>query len=288
MTDFSLASRALQDIVLRRSARGMAQLAPYLPPDAYARAAKALTARRGTVLLITGFCVAGAPETDGPPGTLCLAKTLQALGYSPVIVTDTLCSGLFDTTGIPAVCMDHAAGPDAYRALLDAGQPCAMISVERCGRNSSGDYANMRGESIAPQTAPLDILFELAPERGIYTVGIGDGGNEIGMGSAQRHLAQITGLDPCVIPADELLIATVSNWGAYALSAMLCACAGQPQAMPDYEAIADYILFLVRRGCVDGMSRIPENKVDGFPPEVDREIYTDIITWLAGCEVQHG
>ena len=55
------------------------------------------------------------------------------------------------------------------------------------------------------------------------TIGIGDGGNEIGMGKLPAGLiaqhvpngAQIA----CVTSCDHLVVAGVSNWGAYGLAA---------------------------------------------------------------------
>ena len=60
-----------EDVVLRYSKRGMNILKKYLK-DGYCRTAaeKLLHAERGTVLLTTGFYVAGYAETDGPLGTI--------------------------------------------------------------------------------------------------------------------------------------------------------------------------------------------------------------------------
>ena len=46
--------------------------------------------------------------------------------------------------------------------LLSKYAPVCLISIERCGHNLRNDYANMRGISIAGQTAPIDKMFELA------------------------------------------------------------------------------------------------------------------------------
>ena len=42
------------------------------------------------VILITGFCIKAANigETDGPIGTVCMAKALEKLGKSVTIITD--------------------------------------------------------------------------------------------------------------------------------------------------------------------------------------------------------
>jgi hypothetical protein len=58
---------------------------------------------------------------------------------------------------------------------------------------------------------------------GRTTIGIGDGGNEIGMGklpweTIRRNVPQ-GGLVACRVPTDYLIVCGVSNWGAYALGA---------------------------------------------------------------------
>ena len=84
----------VEDLILRHSCRGMDVLRPRLAEDFCREAAEAILRwRRGTVLLTTGFYVAGHAETDGPPGTLLLAKALEALGFRPVVVTDAPCRG---------------------------------------------------------------------------------------------------------------------------------------------------------------------------------------------------
>ena len=47
-------------------------------------------------MLTTGFFVAGAAETDGPPGLMVVAKVLLGLGFRVVVVTDIYCEGLFE------------------------------------------------------------------------------------------------------------------------------------------------------------------------------------------------
>ena len=167
----------IEDIILQRSQRGMDVLKAHLAPDFCSAAAKKLFAlERKNILLTTGFYVAGYAETDGPPGTFYFAKALRKLGFSPVILTDSFCERFFDGDTIPVVYLE--SGFDC-EAILNQYDPVALVSIERCGENIQGDYANMRGVSIAEHTTDIDKLFDLALEKGIYTIGVGDGGNEI-------------------------------------------------------------------------------------------------------------
>ncbi|RLC36453.1 MAG: hypothetical protein DRH33_06980 [Candidatus Nealsonbacteria bacterium] len=62
-------------------------------------------------------------------------------------------------------------------------QPSAIVVVERIGANSKGVYHSMCGFEVnAADFAFLDDLIELARKQHIFTVGIGDNGNELGCG----------------------------------------------------------------------------------------------------------
>lgn len=270
----SALSSSLEEIILRYSGRGMNILQSYLD-EHYCRhaAEKILSLQRGNVFLTTGFCVAGVPETDGPPGTVALAYALKKLGFTPTIITDHLCKNLFESEDLRVEYVDVEDDARVYQKLLDRYRPVCLISIERCGRNTEDDYANMRGISIAQQTACIDIMFEIAARNHILTIGIGDGGNEIGMGNLKEIIIQKLDLTPCDVTVDELIIATTSNWGAYALAAYLELLSHRKITL-SFEEIACYLKKMVSKGCVDGVTKKPELSVDGFSLEVEREILT--------------
>ena len=156
-------------------------------------AASALAAAPAAkVGLITGFYVPrGSPpaaETDGPVGTALLAKGLIEVGIPCRLATDEPCRGACTAAlagagaaGVPVDVTDSAATVAAWRreGITHA------ISIERCGRSADGKPRNMRGLDISSYTSPLDELFTAGPWE---TIAIGDGGNEIGMGSLSREL----------------------------------------------------------------------------------------------------
>lgn len=179
--------------------------------------------------LITGFYVPlGSPpaaETDGPVGAALFARGLDEVGIACRLATDEPCR---------SACAAALAGAGISHMPVDAGNLVAVvdewrragithaISIERCGRSADGAPRNMRGLDISSYTAPLDELFMAGPWE---TIAIGDGGNEIGMGSLPRELIarhiENGAAIACVTPARHLMVAGVSNWGAYALLAAL-------------------------------------------------------------------
>ena len=65
----------------------------------------------------------------------------------------------------------------------------------------------------------------------IVTIGIGDGGNEIGMGKVFERVAanvQYGSEIACTVASDYLISAGVSNWGGYALAKAIFMCVSCP------------------------------------------------------------
>lgn len=260
----------IEDIILRHSQRGMQVLRPYLPADFAKKAAEQILSwEKSTVLLTTGFYVAGFAETDGPSGIYVLATALRTLGYRPVIVTDSFCRGFFEPYDFEVVYVPMDADDTYFDKLLAKYKPVGMISSERCGINAENDYANMRGISIKEHTAPIDKLF--AMHGSIPTIGVGDGGNEIGMGNLRDVITEKLSLVPCVVTVDTLVIASVSNWGAYGIAAYLQKLSGRKIFLTSDE-VEDFLGKTVEIGSVDGITHERVTHVDGFDGTVHREI----------------
>ena len=131
----------------------------------------------------------------------------------------------------------------------------------------------MRGRDITATMSPAHRLFEVAvrKEHGIVTIGIGDGGNEIGMGkipwSVIRRNIPNGAMVGCRIPTDHLIVCGVSNWGAYGLAAGVRMLRGTPAQIdlfdPDREK--ELLEIMVERGpLVDGVTGLPTATVDGL------------------------
>ena len=262
-------SETIEDVVLRHSKRGMTVLRSYMSRDYCRQAARRiLELEKGTILLTTGFYVAGHAETDGPLGTVVLAKALEKQGFYPVIITDEFCRGFFEAADLEVCYVDVEDGAEKYEALLEKFAPAALISIERCGRNVKNDYANMRGVSIKEYTARTDWLFIQARKQGIPTFGVGDGGNEIGMGNLKEVISGKLELVPCKVKVDTLVIATVSNWGAYAIAAYIQKMTGT-KVLPGFSEIKEYLSLIVNMGSVDGVTKEQTLSVDGFSLDVE-------------------
>ncbi|MBI2528875.1 MAG: DUF4392 domain-containing protein [Candidatus Rokubacteria bacterium] len=240
------------------------------------RAARAL-ARGRRILITTGFAVGpGLPETDGPPGAASLGRALRRLGKHVSFVTDPvtvppLAAALRSLGESASIVTFHATAASAAavaRRFLAEHAPTHLVAIERLGRTRTGDYLNFRGESIRAWNAPLDALFLVAPRR-LVTIGVGDGGNEIGMGNVLGRIARSGAkarLMASVVTVRHLVVAGTSNWGAYGVVAELSRLDGS-DLLHSAEEERRMVAACVEAGAVDGITRRPEPTVDGLPWE---------------------
>lgn len=261
----------IEDVILRYGDRGIPDIRNYVSENCCDKAAKEIMSwEKGNVFLTTGFYVAGHAETDGPVGTVVLAGAMRKLGYRPIVITDKLCSGFFELENIEAVYIDCDAKPEALERLVEEYEPKGLISIERCGKNRYDCYANMCGCSIGEYTAPIDELF-IRYQGIIPSIGIGDGGNEIGMGKIAGAIRRKLSLEPCIVSTDILVIATVSNWGAYGVAAALGRLCRE-ELLPSFEWVREYLVKTLELGSIDGITHRKAVTVDGKNMGIEYEI----------------
>lgn len=257
----------------------------------------------GPVVIATGFPEgAGVPETDGPVGAALLARALfLGLGIETVILTDddwlTMMEGTLRGAGLAPLAFpqdgrirpvefirpvyvrttpkDDANCRKITDALLDVTKPSLVIAIERPGANDKGLYHGLGGRPLDGMVADYDQFFRRAKADGIPFIGIGDGGNELGMGVVAEQLRTFSpkakdsgtpgrGGVAAATAADHLIVTNVSNWGATGLIAALSAYLGKPSIFHDGALERRCIEQCVSFGGVDGMFMGPEPAVDGI------------------------
>ena len=276
----------IEDIILDRDRRGISHLRPYLPADYATQAARLILDNPGTAFIVTGFYIldAGLAETDGPPGAVVIGGALNKLGYDVVHVTDRYASGIMEQTGgdfstvVEFPITDDDSSREFAANLLAEMNPSVLIAIERCGLTSEGKYRNMRGRDITDHNARIDHLFD----SDVPSVGIGDGGNEIGMGNLAAEVPLVESLVklPCITRTTKLMLASVSNWGGYGLAAALSEQSGN-NLLPSIEDEQDLVKKTVDLGAVDGMSAKQEYKVDGFTLEENSQTLQALHDYLS-------
>jgi D-glutamate cyclase len=251
-------------------------------------------ARGRYVLLMTGS--GRAPwrprgETDGPLGVVSLARALKlGLGARPVYVaadpylppvvaaseaagitpssdrTMAEFDGFYPTALLRPFTLKREQAQDRARAILDELNPAAVVSIETLSPNEKGVIHSATGyERESEHVAHTFHLVEEARERGIFTIGIGDFGNEVGCGLIAEEAKKINpyGMKckcPCGagvvsrIPTDVLVIGNISNWAAYGVSACLAYLCKEPDLLQGVDAERRMGLDCVYAGAEDGGS----------------------------------
>jgi len=242
-------------------------------------------------------------------------------------LNDYMASGNLTLESFPGSASFFEDAKDAQRLQVIRDSVDLIVAIERAGPSAEGLYLTMRGRDMTAIVAPLDDLIEpptadlreeaQEPEmvfglskgkgeeetkRRPVSIGIGDGGNEVGMGKVYHRIVESSIANAsqiaCVVPTDHLLVASVSNWGGYALSAaaaLVAAVEGQtssssaPSGLALQEALAliDKCLpsdeletkmcsRLVEAGARDGISGQQSNFVDGMPLETSLQVLSEL------------
>ncbi|XP_074681048.1 D-glutamate cyclase, mitochondrial isoform X2 [Strix aluco] len=265
-----------------------------------------------SVLITTGFpthfTYEPPEENDGPPGALAIAAILQALEKEVAIVTDQRAMNLNKKIieeavqlgilkrPIPLLSYQRESADSALMFLCENGNPGRprfdhLIAIERAGMAADGNYYNARKVNIKHLVDPIDELFLAAQTiPGVTATGVGDGGNELGMGkvkdAVKKHIKN-GDVIACDVEADFTIVAGVSNWGGYAIACalyILSTCeihdrylrkaVGFPRlskktvwlsALPSVTKEEKLLKTLVRYGVRSGKTASLEMEVDGLP-----------------------
>jgi hypothetical protein len=281
-------------------------------PDDFVEACRSLADHQSAALgVVTGFWIPSTKcgETDGPLGAVYLARTLPELGIPTILFSDPFCrfaleAGL-ELSGrqsvrnlvwhVPELHGEIAPWWEAFKNLTH------LLSIERVGRchhpsslTSQHPIAsihnpehafeaevpplgrwrrcyNMRGVDITDAIRDASALFESRME-GVVTIGVGDGGNEIGMGKIPWKVIHDNipngGRIACGVATDHLIVAGISNWGAYALASgvALMKDVTPPAGWFDTDREQHILREMVEKGpLVDGVTGRFVDQVDGLP-----------------------
>ncbi|MDC7223084.1 MAG: DUF4392 domain-containing protein [Spirochaetales bacterium] len=232
------------------------------------------------ILMTTGFFIknAGIIETDGPPGAIILAHALIKLGKEVTLMVDNHSLEIMEA-GLKSIdCSAELLGFDCDGTVpssLIRSNTTHFVALERPGQAKDGKYYNFRGEDISFAVAPMDDLFSQCEEKGIVTIGIGDGGNELGMGmvsdQVDTHVAPDRAFS-CKTHARHCVCAGVSNWGGYGKAALLSQMTGK-NLLPEPYNFRELLDSIVKTGAVDGVSGLNESTVDGLTADWEHKQY---------------
>ncbi len=253
------------------------------------------------VFIFTGFRIPPKyiQETDGPLGAASLARFfIKALKLKPTIFIEResanillrvlnsvglVVKGFREKAMILDYPMDFNEAVNAAESLLDNYEPSLVVAIEKAGSNVKGVYHNMRGLDISKYHIKVEPILELARKRNILTIGIGDGGNEVGMGNIVDVVRKrVPYGEVCRCPCkagiaatsrvDALVVSSVSNWGGYGIEACLAYLTGKRKYMHKPLHEKAMLKAAIEAGAIDGVTGKPSLSVDGIGYSVHRSI----------------
>jgi hypothetical protein len=264
--------------------------------------------RGSTVLMSTGsvsraWITPTICENDGPAGAAVVARALAlGLGVIPVLTAEDALlapmASVFRAAGLTPVSLDTAERARSSGGLavvvlrgypleddegqahvgptLDQLQPSLVFATERAGRNSKGIYHNAKGRDFGMGRARVDRLFDEAFKRGVPSIGVGDGGNEIGMGRIPEAVARNVAFGAecvcgcggglaAITKTDVLVTAACSNWGCYGIVASLAAMLGDAGLLHTPERERALLDAGNDAGLINSSTGLVDGDVDGIP-----------------------
>ena len=265
--------------------RGLLANAPANPLDRLQEALQEITG----VVILTGLPVRlglhnFTGETDGPLGAANLAFAFESIGVPVWLLTDEEAYWVVNAAVTRRGCkcrplmLPKYEADEFIAAQLDAIKPSHVLTIERPGKARDGHYHNMRGGIIDAMFVDASSIIEAARERGITTISIGDGGNEIGMGALAETIEKYVPHGEAICArevADIALISGVSNWWGWGVSALLSRMYGI-NLLPSDDMERGMLHEMVLAGSVDGCTKKPEETVDNLPMEVHLGVLSNV------------
>ncbi|MFD0044189.1 glutamate cyclase domain-containing protein [Pseudarthrobacter scleromae] len=264
------------------------------------RRLRASVATNSTVLIATGAGIGPwlpEGETDGPMGAAVLGRAIASTLKAKIVFVTEARHEPAVRAAIDALTYPQGAPPEielveagekegrqAAQRLITLYRPTAVIFIERDGPGTQGRFHGVRGDCrSANDVAQLHHLANLANRSSVLTIGIGDGGNEIGFGAHRRRIAsRLPGDGTCrsgcdsgiytVTKTQVTISASVSNWGAYALTAGLAASSGDTDVCHTPEDEDTLLRACIAAGARDGATGSTALQTDGIPLETHQHV----------------
>lgn len=147
------------------------------------------------------------------------------------------------------------------------------------------------GDDVSALQAKSDVLWTALRARGVLSIAIGDLGNEIGMGAIGPHIRRyvpFTAGGECrcgcgggilsATTADNVITATCSDWGCYALMAALAYLKKDMNILHREEMESEVMRVLSRNGMIDMTGSLLPG-VDGF----DTRMNVGVVSLMRQC-----
>ena len=264
---------------LYRKARAL-----YREPICYHAAARILASPGAHVAIVTGtynpvYFPGG--ETDGPIGAAVLGRVLAQLGHRVTFcVEEQIIPAMYRFAEVAGAEGDFEGltigREDGHAPLADRFD--AAVFIEKIGTNRVGVHHTSSGVASDTDDANVSGFVRAMQAPGKWTIGLGDGGNEIGFGCIVDTVRKIVRYGdvcrcPCrggiatVLATTILFPASISNWAGYSIIAAMALITGDFSLLHTPEKEMELLETAPTVGCFEGTVAKDKPYIDAVPPE---------------------
>jgi hypothetical protein len=265
----------IQNVILKHDYREMSLLSKIMNNVYIKESAEMIleNINKGKIIISTGFfeIIPKTIETDGPPGAFSIGNAITELGGDVIYLIESHTKN-FISKDQKTIIFPNTTKEESIKFaknIIEDYKPSALISIERCGITENDRYLNISRQDISNYNAYIDVLFDLHKN----TIGIGDGGNEIGMGNLYEYISSSDKYinEPTISKTKHLIVTTVSNWGGWGLASALSLLSNK-NLLETVKEATDIMQNQLDLGAVDGANFKSELSVDGFDWETNKNI----------------
>jgi hypothetical protein len=219
-------------------------------------------------------------ENDGPLGSIVAGRALERIGCRVTYYAERelfpIMEELIRQERLAAR-LKELSKTDRAANLAYADETDLGITIEKQGATADGHMYSINANNRDHTRANIDNVIAKLTADGKVTIGVGDGGNEIGYGKIHEYIVRHVPFGPtiaCTIQTTHLYPAAVSNWGGYALAALIALHTGDLTLCHTPERELEYLDLTAKMRVMDGGTGQPINHVDGIPAAVSAGVVT--------------
>ncbi|RLI64418.1 MAG: hypothetical protein DRO88_07365 [Promethearchaeia archaeon] len=231
--------------------------------------------------ILTGFPIQGTFETDGPLGAFILGDFLASRRIQVNLILESPLK-----QKIQQLPWNNSARN--YIKFTSISQldkiPPVMISIEYPGQNIKGICHNMKGYPLSQHIFDIESMIDSEPPK--YWLGIGDGGNELGLGKIRSRIIKVIkfgkscrcecgGGIAAFRSSNEFLLGITSNLASLIITYELSILFGETLKY-SWKKETQLLARLNSLGIIDGITG-KFGTVDSIPPQLAKKIIGSII-----------
>ncbi len=156
-----------------------------------------------------------------------------------------------------------------YEEVHEKAHPSVLMVSEKMAPTDIGVYRTGPGFDLTKISGKTKELVESFRAHGKVTIGVGDGGNEVGMGKIKDTVRKVfKGDSAAAVETDILIVAGTGNLGCYGVEAVLAAAWGLPEILHNNDVERRMELASIFAGLIDPSTGYCDGITDMMDPSV--------------------